>query len=121
MTYLNLTKFEVPEGPYSGKIKNDILHRMQQPDRMLGRDIVNISLSIAEPEIIKIYTAQESHHNGIEWDAYHETIPVFEEFLDFTISVLRNRVSNKIADAIKTEEKRKLNERIEKQMQDLKL
>jgi hypothetical protein len=117
MIHLNLSRFEVPEGP--GSYFDRISERMKQPDKMIDRDIIDISLSVAEPKAIRIYTAQESHHNGSEWDQYNETIPVFEEFLDFAISVLRNRVYHEIAKAINAEEARKLRERIEKQMQDL--
>lgn len=116
LSYLEVEMFEDPRGPYSSRITELVAARMREPSRLVKRDIVVIQLSLKDTDTITIHTAQESHHNGDEWDKYQEKIPVFEEFLDYAIAILRNRVSEKVRLEIERENEEALRARIQLKM-----
>lgn len=72
---------------------------------LLDPDEVIISFSpFSEPPIIRVGTAMTSHHNGSSYSGQIYDVPLFEEFADFAISVLRNRAHNKISEGLERDE-----------------
>ncbi len=113
-------KFVAPT-PLPRDLRDALVKRMKGNTTALldDRDVVEVSFYPASPDTISIYTALESGHNGSKFDAYNEEVHVFDEFLDFAISVLRNRVSNIIFAQLEAEENQRKQLRVEARMREL--
>lgn len=110
-------KFIAPR-PLPSNLCKMIGDRMRDGSK-LDDDVVDIWLCSAKPLAISIFTALESHHNGSLYDEHSEEVPVFDEFLDFAIGVLRNRAHNIVHAQIEAEENQRKQMRAEARMKEL--
>lgn len=123
-TQANLTKpskkFVAPT-PLPRDLRDVLVKRMKGNMTALldDRDVVEVSFYPTSPDTISIHTALESGHNGSEFDTHDEDVPVFDEFLDFAISVLRNRAHNVVLGQIESEENQRKQLRAEAKMKEL--
>lgn len=111
-------KFVSPT-PLPSLVHDELHKRMIKNALLHDRDVLEISFTPEKPGVISIFTALESRHNGSLFDKHSEEVPVFDEFLDFAISVLRNRAHNIIVAQFEAEEYQRKQLRVEGRMREL--
>lgn len=112
------TKFIAPR-PLPCEVHEALYKRMQCPSALRDSDVLEISFDPEHPRTISVFTALESHHNGSLYNEHSEEILVFDEFLDFAIDVLRNRVHSIVLAQIESEENQRKQLRAEARMKEL--
>jgi hypothetical protein len=110
-------KFVAP--PLPSKLYIQLLARVQRHEVLTDRDVLEVSFDPEKPGVISIFSALESRHNGSLFDKHSEEVPVFDEFLDFAISVLRNQVHNVILGQLEAEENQRKQLRVEGRIREL--
>ncbi len=111
-------RFTAP--PLPRQLHDVLVSRMIGNTMLTDRDVVDISFDPEKPSEISIFTALRDHHHSRKlFDEYSESIPVFDEFLDFTISVLRNRAHGKILAGFTSDEAQRLQMRVEGRLKEL--
>jgi hypothetical protein len=103
LAFLELKEFVAPI-PLPEEVHEDIYKRMVQPLRLRMSDHTVVRIGPEEPITIRIWCAEESRHNGSFYDEVREDLAITDVVLDFAISVLTNRASNKIDEQFKREE-----------------
>ncbi|HET6956743.1 MAG TPA: hypothetical protein VFI56_09180 [Vicinamibacterales bacterium] len=84
------------------------------------RDVVDISFDPAHPLVISIFTALEDRR-GKMFDRHKEEVPVFDDFLNFAIDVLRGRARALILEQFEAEERERKDIRASLRMNELDL
>lgn len=115
----NPTKKFVAPPSLPREIRGELLKRMIKNALLSDRDVLEISFAPEHPNVISIFTALESRHNGSLFDKHSEEIPVFDEFLDFAISVLKNQAHNVVGAQLEAEENQRKQLRVEARMKEL--
>jgi hypothetical protein len=111
-------KFVAPR-PLPRELHDKLIKRVVKIALLYDRDVLEISFDPQRPLVISVFTALESHHNGSLYDEHTEQVPVFDEFLDFAISVLRNQVHNIVLGQLEAEEKQRKELRVHARMKEL--
>ena len=102
---------------FTHAIHRELVRCGAKPDKLIGRDTLQLIWDPSDPNMVQIYSDMESHHNGSAYDTYRDKVPLHIDMIKAFIvaldKLLRQDMAERVREAAKREAEKEFNQRVE--------